>query len=112
MNVLPRTVRNYATLEGKVPFEEWLLSIKDRKARAIIRNRINRVRMGNMGDTESVGDGVFELRIHFGPGFRLYFGELEQVIVILLYGGIKRTQRRDIERAKEYWQELRSRSNE
>ena len=112
MNILPRTVRNYSTLEGKIPFEDWLLALKDRKARAMIRNRMNRVRLGNMGDTESVGEGVFELRIHFGPGYRVYFGELDQVIVILLCGGTKRTQRRDIERAKIYWRDLRSHGDE
>jgi putative addiction module killer protein len=73
---------------------------------------MNRVRLGNMGDTESVGEGVFELRIHFGPGYRVYFGELDQVIVILLCGGTKRTQRRDIERAKVYWRNLRSHGDE
>ena len=61
---------------------------------------------------EPVGDGVFELRIHYGPGYRVYYGELERVVVILLCGGTKRSQRRDIERAKAYWQDLRNRSNE
>ena len=64
------------------------------------------------GDAEPVGEGVFELRIHYGPGYRVYYGELERVVVILLCGGTKRSQRRDIERAKAYWQDLRNRSNE
>lgn len=112
MNIFPRVVRNYVSEQGRVPFEVWLQSLKDRKARAIIRNRINRIRLGNMGDTEPVGEGVFELRIHYGPGYRVYYGELEMTVVILLCGGIKRSQRRDIERAKTYWQNLRSRSND
>ena len=58
------------------------------------------------------GEGVFELRIHYGPGYRVYYGELERVVVILLCGGTKRSQSRDIERAKMYWQDLRSRSHD
>ena len=112
MNVFSRTVRNYVSLQGRVPFEDWLQSLRDRKARAIIRNRINRVRLGNMGDTEPVGEGVFELRIHYGPGYRVYYGELERVVVILLCGGTKRSQHRDIERAKMYWRDLRSRRHD
>ena len=112
MNVSPKTVRNYVSQQGNVPFEDWLQSLRDRKARAIIRNRLNRVRRGNRGDAEPVGDAVFELRIHYGPGYRVYYGELERTVVILLCGGTKSSQRRDIERAKAYWQDLRSRINE
>ena len=104
MNISLRTVLNYVSQQGNAPFDDWLQSLRDRKARAIIRNRINRVRLGNRG--------VFELRIHYGPGYRVYYGELERVVVILLCGGTKRSQRRDIERAKAYWQDLRNRSNE
>ena len=109
MPVQPRSIRNYITPTGKEPFEEWVQSIKDTKTRAIIRTRLNRVRMGNFGDTKSLGDNVYELRTHYGPGHRIYFAEWDGTIVILLCGGSKRSQNRDIRRAKEYWQELRSR---
>ena len=71
--------------------------------RALIRKRLNRVRMGNLGDCRSVGDGVKELRIAFGPGYRVYFGEDGETIVVLLCGGDKSSQEADIRRAKEYW---------
>ena len=106
MKISLRTALNYVSQQGNAPFDDWVQSLRDRKARAIIRNRINRVRLGNRGE------GVFELRIHYGPGYRVYYGELERVVVILLCGGTKRSQRRDIERAKAYWQDLRNRSNE
>lgn len=72
----------------------------------MVRVRINRLRQGNLGDCRHLGEGVYELRIHYGPGYRVYFGELDEATIILLWGGTKRTQIRDIRRAKEYWQEL------
>ena len=98
--------------KGVCPLRIGCNLLEIEKARAIIRNRINRVRLGNTGDVEPVGEGVFELRIHYGPGYRVYYGELERVVVILLCGGTKRSQSRDIERAKIYWQDLRSRSHD
>lgn len=109
MPVQPKSMRNYVTPADKEPFEEWLQSIVDTKTRAIIRTRLNRVRMGNLGDAKSLGDSIYELRIHYGPGYRVYFGEWDGTIIVLLCGGSKRGQNRDIRRAKEYWQELRSR---
>ncbi len=85
-----------------------LQSITDTKTRAIIRTRLNRVRMGNFGDSKSLGDDVYELRVHYSPGYRIYFAEWDGTIIILLCGGSKRSQNRDIRRAKEYWQGLRS----
>lgn len=109
MPVQPKYIRNYVTPAGKEPFEEWLQSIVDTKTRAIIRTRLNRVRMGNLGDAKSLGDSIYELRIHYGPGYRVYFGEWDGTIIVLLCGGSKRGQNSDIRRAKGYWQELRSR---
>ena len=68
MDIPLRTLRNYVSPQGNVPFDDWLESLKDRKARVLIRNRINRVRQGNMGDADSLGGGVFELRIHYEIG--------------------------------------------
>jgi len=108
MEIKPREIRDYITPDGQVPFKEWLNS-QDGKTQTVILNRINRVRLGNLGDCKYLNEGVYELRIHYGPGYRLYFGELDDVIVILLCGGTKRSQSRDIKRAKEYWLELRNR---
>ena len=82
--------------------------LKDRRARARILVRLNRVRLGNFGDSKSVGDGVFELRMSFGPGYRLYFGREGEAMVLLLCGGDKSTQSKDIARAKDYWADYRS----
>ena len=104
-----KEIRDYITPDGRVPFKEWLDSLQDKKTQTVILNRINRIRLGNFGDCKYLEEGVCELRIHYGPGYRVYFGELEDVIVILLCAGTKRSQSRDIKRAKEYWLELRSR---
>jgi len=71
--------------------------------------RIARVEVGNSGNCGSVGDGVFELKFHFGPGYRVYFGEMDDTIIILLNGGAKKSQKKDIKKAKEYWKEYISR---
>lgn len=84
----------------------------DGTTRNRIRQRIARVRLGNFGDTRSVGEGVQELRIHFGPGYRVYLGREGEAIVILLCGGDKGAQERDIERAQVYWRDHRSRADE
>lgn len=81
-------------------FRSWLADLRDRRAVARIAARIDRLKLGNPGDVKSVGDGVSELRIDYGPGYRLYFKRVGQEIVLLLCGGDKSTQDRDIERAK------------
>lgn len=92
---------------GLCPFQEWLEKLADSKARAVIRARLERVRLGNFGNCRSVGDGVEELKIAYGPAYRVYFGRETNRLVILLCGGDKRTQKRDIERAKRFWKEHR-----
>lgn len=108
---IEREVLIYARSDGSEPFTEWLRGLRDGTSRNRIRQRIARLRLGNFGDTHSVGDGVQELRIHFGPGFRVYYGREGEAVVILLCGGDKGSQERDIERAKEYWRDHRSRSH-
>lgn len=108
METKPRDLVIYQTPAGAAPFEIWLNGLRDIQGRAMIRKRLNRVRLGNLGDSKSVGNGVCELRIAFGPGYRVYFGEQSGAIVVLLCGGEKSTQEKDIQRAKEYWADFLS----
>ncbi len=87
-------------------FTKWFTTLKDRKAKARIQARIDRVEMGHFGDIESVGDGVSELRIFYGPGYRVYFVYRDSVVVILLSGGDKSTQQADIAKAKKIAKQL------
>ena len=87
-------------------FEEWLDGLRDRQGVKSIAKRIVRIQSGLLGDVEPVGDGVSEARIHFGPGYRLYFVRRQQVVIILLCGGDKSSQARDIARAKEMAKEV------
>ncbi len=82
-------------------FRNWLDSLRDRKAQLRIDDRLRRLADGNAGDTKSVGDGVQELRLHFGPGYRVYYIWRDGVLIILLCGGDKGSQARDIAKAKE-----------
>ncbi|MCA8907375.1 MAG: type II toxin-antitoxin system RelE/ParE family toxin [Rhodospirillaceae bacterium] len=87
-------------------FAEWLRKLHDREARARILVRIRRISLGNFGDAKSVGDGVFELRLTHGPGYRVYFARRGDAVVILLCGGDKSTQARDIQWAKRLAKEI------
>ena len=112
MQIIAREVRNYITPAGRTPFRQWLTQLRDKKTRANIQRRIARLEEGNFGDYKRLGSDLYELRIDYGPGYRIYFGTLTSHIVILLCGGQKRTQQRDITRAQNYWNEIRSRDNE
>jgi len=103
MNDTQIEILEYLTESGQNPFRKWLEGLRDRQARAKIRVRLNRIRLGNFGDSKSVGGGVSELRIPYGPGYRVYFGRKEKKVVILLNGGHKKTQAKDIALAQEYW---------
>lgn len=111
MEAQPREIQNYVTTDGRSPFEEWVDSLRDVKAASQIDNRLRRVKLGNLGDYRSVGEGVFELRIDCGPGYRIYFGQVGITIVLLLCGGDKSTQAQDIRKAKEYWRDYERREN-
>ena len=87
-------------------FIDWLAALGDVGARARIAKRLDRLAQGNFGDARSLGDGVSELRFTFGPGYRVYYTVRENIVVILLWGGDKGSQRRDIERAKAMAKEL------
>lgn len=103
-------VRIYTTAAGTEPYTEWERRLGDRMARARIRARIARLRLGHFGDAKRVGE-VFELRIHAGPGYRVYYGREEDALVLLLCGGDKGSQQRDIERAEAHWRDYRGRDH-
>lgn len=111
MEAQERIIRTYEKADGTVPFNEWLERLRDKQARGVIRTRLNRVRLGLMGDCKPVGSGVSELRIDFGPGYRVYFAQEGEQIIILLCGGDKSRQEQDIARAKEYWADYGSRDD-
>lgn len=98
-----REILLYQTGDSRRPFEEWLDNFKDIRTKNRIKARLDRLVTGNFGDTKLVETGVWELRYHFGPGYRIYFGLDGDVLVILLCGGDKSTQERNIRCAREYW---------
>jgi putative addiction module killer protein len=87
-------------------FDEWLSNLADQKAQAKIVSRIERLGLGNPGDVKPVGAGVSEMRVPYGPGYRVYFKQTDKTVVLLLCGGDKSTQEKDIKRAKEIAAEL------
>ena len=107
MEAIPKDIKLFRTKDGKKPFIEWLESLRDQKAKQKIQLRVDRLSLGNPGHTNSVGEGVQELKIDYGPGFRVYFGYEGNVVVILLLGGDKSSQDEDIKKAKSYWKEYK-----
>jgi putative addiction module killer protein len=103
METEPREVLYYKKEDGAVPFLKWLYSIEDKVTKAKIRIRLDRVAAGDLGDYRPVGDGVNELRLNYGPGYRIYFGFDGREIIVILCGGDKSSQGKDIKSAKEYW---------
>ena len=98
----PRIILMCHTNDGRVPFKEWLFGLLDPPTRARIQARVDRIEDGNFGDVEPVGEGVSELKMDFGPGYRAYFGQKGNEIH-LISGGTKGTQQADIAAAKEFW---------
>jgi putative addiction module killer protein len=111
-NVKERTLLYYSTKNNEVPFVEWLKNLKDSSTQVRIRRRLDRIELGNFGDCASVGEGISELRLFFGSGYRIYFAEKNDEIIILLCGGDKSSQKKDIMLAKSYWRDLKERSDE
>lgn len=99
----------YETPSGKCPFDEWFSSIRELHTRAKVLSRIDRLRLGNFGDCKSLGDGVCELRIHYGPGIRVYYAKVGNRVVLLLLGGDKGSQASDIRKAKQYFVDYQAR---
>ena len=93
----------YLEDNGVSPFKEWLSNLRDRNGHAKISARLNRVKLGNFGVVKALGDGVNELKIDYGPGYRVYYAMSGRTVVLLLIGGDKSTQQEDIKAAKGYW---------
>lgn len=102
-------LEEYLSATGEAPFSEWLEGLRDSTARVRIANRLTRLQAGLMGDCKGVGGGVFELREDHGPGYRVYCARHGTRLIVLLAGGDKRTQSKDIERAQSYWQDWKRR---
>ena len=96
-------VFDYLTDDGHDPFKEWIGNLQDRQARARILLRIQRMATGNFGDCKPIAEGVWELRIDHGAGYRVYYARAGEKLVIILAGGDKRRQQADINTALEYW---------
>ena len=111
METFPYTISYYLTKTGKKPFKEWLDGLKDIMARQKVRIRLDRVRLGNLGKNRSVGEGIYELKVDYGPGYRVYYGLEGKTVVLLLLGGDKSTQKKDIAQVKMYWEDYKRRSD-
>jgi putative addiction module killer protein len=103
-------VRQYQTTDGRIPVLEWLDGLRDRAARRRIVARLDRLTENLRGDWKSLGAGVYELRVDYGPGYRIYYAQDGVTLILLLCGGTKRTQDKDIEKAHAYWKEYKARS--
>ena len=95
-------VREYVEGSGRIPFRDWLTEL-DKATRARVQARILRFEVGNLGDHKDVGAGVLEARMDFGPGYRVYFGRKGRELVLLLLGGDKGSQKKDIKQAQQFW---------
>jgi putative addiction module killer protein len=103
MTDIPYRIEYFIEDDGHEPFTEWLSRLRDRDAHARISARLVRVRLGNFGIINVLGDGVNEIKIDYGPGYRLYYAMSGKTVVLLLIGGDKTTQTKDIKTAKAYW---------
>jgi putative addiction module killer protein len=103
-------VRHYVTKTGRDVFDDWLSQLDDTRAQAKIAVRINRLAAGNFGDSKSLRHGLFEMRIDWGPGYRVYFTMPEKQRVLLRCGGDKRKQEADIEQALKYLRDYKERT--
>ena len=103
-------IRNYLSRAGKDIFDDWLTELADARAQAKVASRINRLAAGNFGDCKSLRQGLYELRIDWGPGYRVYYAMIGRACVLLLCGGDKRKQSSDIERASQYFKDYKERT--
>lgn len=109
MDTSPYRITYYADAKGEKPFRKWFLSLRDRTAIQRIAARLDRIEAGNLGVIKPVGNGVFEIKIDYGPGYRVYYSVAGNQIILLLIGGDKSTQGQDIATAQAYWKEHQER---
>lgn len=102
-------INEYTDEQDKSPYAEWLASLRDARAKARVIMQVDRIELGLFGDSAPVGEGLSELKIHYGPGYRVYYVKEARHAYLLLCGGSKSSQSRDIKRAKAYWQEYKRR---
>lgn len=109
VQVFPYEIDYYKTEDGLAPFRVWLTALKDVTGRAKIRARLDRARLGNLGDHKHVADGLCEMRIDYGPGYRVYYAIDGDRLILLFVGGDKESQKRDITKASNYLKDHRRR---
>ena len=103
-------INYYQAPNGFTPFRDWFETLRDHTAKAVIDARLIRLRIGNLGHCAALGSGLYELKINYGPGYRIYFGKASQKLILLLCGGNKSTQARDIQIAHRYWKDFKENS--
>lgn len=102
-----KRIVNYQTVTGFEPYADFVRNLADLRGAAMIRTRVERAQLGNLGDHRGVGGGIIEMRIHFGPGYRVYLGFHGEEIIVLLCAGDKSSQDGDIKQAMNYWGDYR-----
>jgi putative addiction module killer protein len=100
-------IKIYATEEGKEPFRDWLNSLKDIDTQAFVFQRLQRIKLGNFGDCKPIGEGLWEFRIHHKAGIRIYYARVGQQLILIIGGGNKRSQQRDIAKALKYLEDYK-----
>lgn len=103
-------IQVYVMKDGRIPYEEYLDDLRDRQAKLLIARRVQRAAAGNFGDHHSLDDGLHEMRLDYGPGYRVYYMYHRQTVVILLLAGDKSTQSADIKRARLYQADFKRRN--
>jgi putative addiction module killer protein len=102
-------IRHYLAASGNDPYQQWLDDLKDLKGRVVVQRRIDRLKAGNFGDHKFCQEGVWELKIDFGPGYRVFYAQEVKTVILLLCGGSKRTQPADVKEAVIYWRDYQRR---
>ena len=104
------TISEYTDERGKSPYAEWLHSLRDVRAKAKIIMQVDKIELNLFGDVKPIGEGLSELRIHYGPGYRVYYVQEARQVFLLLCGGDKSAQSKDIKKAKAYWKDHKRRN--